>query len=60
MVGRIVVIARPSLLAMDPDSPVLELVSSAWAGFDAAFSPALLLSLFWKYMNRNGALLLEV
>ncbi|HEY5716141.1 MAG TPA: sodium:proline symporter, partial [Psychromonas sp.] len=27
-----------------------------WAGFGAAFGPVLLLSLFWKRMNRNGAL----
>ncbi|MGF1680159.1 sodium/proline symporter PutP [Photobacterium minamisatsumaniensis] len=44
------------LLAMNPDSTVLGLVSYAWAGFGAAFGPALLLSLFWKGMNRNGAL----
>jgi sodium/proline symporter len=31
-------------------------VSYAWAGFGAAFGPALLLSLFWRDMNRNGAL----
>lgn len=59
MVGRIAVIAIALialLLAMDPDSSVLGLVSYAWAGFGAAFGPALLLSLFWKRMNRNGAL----
>ncbi|KLV09651.1 proline:sodium symporter PutP [Photobacterium aquae] len=44
------------LLAMNPDSTVLGLVSYAWAGFGAAFGPALLLSLFWRDMNRNGAL----
>ncbi|MEQ5834479.1 sodium/proline symporter PutP [Marinobacter sp. NFXS9] len=44
------------LLAFDPDSKVLELVSYAWAGFGAAFGPALILSLFWKRMTRLGAL----
>jgi len=44
------------LLAMNPDSSVLGLVSYAWAGFGAAFGPAILFSLFWKDMNRNGAL----
>ncbi len=44
------------VLAMNPESSVLGLVSYAWAGFGAAFGPALLLSLFWKDMNRNGAL----
>ena len=58
-VGRIsvVVIALVALmLAMNPDSSVLGLVSYAWAGFGAAFGPALLISMFWKRMNRFGAL----
>ncbi|MCQ1057598.1 sodium/proline symporter PutP [Photobacterium sp. DNB23_23_1] len=58
-VGRIAVIVLSIvalMLAMNPDSTVLGLVSYAWAGFGAAFGPALLLSLFWKEMNRNGAL----
>ena len=44
------------ILAWDPDSSVLSLVSYAWAGFGAAFGPAIILSLYWKGMNRNGAL----
>ncbi|MEX1222143.1 MAG: sodium/proline symporter PutP [Idiomarina sp.] len=44
------------LLALDPDSSVLNLVSNAWAGFGAAFGPVIIFSLFWKRMNRNGAL----
>ncbi|MFE8071556.1 sodium/proline symporter PutP [Marinobacteraceae bacterium S3BR75-40.1] len=44
------------LLGLNPDSKVLELVSYAWAGFGAAFGPALILSLYWKRMNRWGAL----
>jgi sodium/proline symporter len=44
------------ILALNPDSTVLGLVSYAWAGFGAAFGPAILFSLFWKRMNRNGAL----
>ncbi|WP_394208846.1 sodium/proline symporter PutP [Enterovibrio calviensis] len=59
MVGRfaVVVLSVVALaLAMNPESSVLGLVSYAWAGFGAAFGPALLLSLFWKDMNRNGAL----
>ncbi|OAN10931.1 sodium:proline symporter [Photobacterium jeanii] len=58
-VGRAAVIILSIValvLAMNPDSTVLGLVSYAWAGFGAAFGPALLLSLFWKGMNRNGAL----
>ncbi|OED43616.1 sodium/proline symporter [Endozoicomonas sp. (ex Bugula neritina AB1)] len=59
LVGRIsvVFIALVALaLAINPDSSVLSLVSYAWAGFGAAFGPALLLSLCWKRMTRNGAL----
>ncbi|WP_423808274.1 sodium/proline symporter PutP [Photobacterium damselae] len=59
MVGRIAVIVLSIialLLAMDPESSVLGLVSYAWAGFGAAFGPVLLLSLFWARMNRNGSL----
>lgn len=44
------------LLAGNPDSSVLALVSYAWAGFGAAFGPVIILSLFWKRMNRWGAL----
>lgn len=58
-VGRLAVvgIALVALvLAMDPESSVLELVSYAWAGFGAAFGPVLLLSLYWRRMNRQGAL----
>ena len=44
------------LLAMNPQSMVLELVAYAWAGFGAAFGPVLLMSLFWKRTTRNGAL----
>ncbi len=43
-------------LARDPESRVLGLVSYAWAGFGAAFGPVVLLSLFWRRMNRWGAL----
>ena len=59
LAGRIavVVIALVALsLAMVPDSSVLDLVSYAWAGFGAAFGPVLIMSLFWRPMNRNGAL----
>jgi sodium/proline symporter len=44
------------LLALDPESSVLGLVSYAWAGFGAAFGPAVILSLFWARMNRQGCL----
>lgn len=44
------------VLALSPDSSVLGLVSYAWAGFGAAFGPAIILSLFWSRMNRQGCL----
>jgi sodium/proline symporter len=42
-------------LALDPASKVLDLVAYAWAGFGAAFGPALLLSLYWRRMTALGA-----
>ena len=59
MVGRVAVIGLSLVamfLAFNPDSTVLGLVSYAWAGFGAAFGPALILSLYWKRMNWQGAL----
>lgn len=43
-------------LARDPQSNVLNLVAYAWGGFGAAFGPTLILSLYWREMNRWGAL----
>lgn len=59
MVGRatVIVIAVIALvIALDPQSKVLALVSYAWAGLGASFGPVVLLSLYWKRMNRQGAL----
>lgn len=42
------------IIALDPNSSVMGLVSYAWAGLGAAFGPAMLLSLFWKRMTMNG------
>jgi sodium/proline symporter len=44
------------VLGLNPDNLVLDLVAYAWAGFGAAFGPAILMSLYWKRMTRNGAL----
>jgi sodium/proline symporter len=58
-VGRSAVLGIAALafvLALDPGSTVLGLVSWAWAGFGAAFGPAIILSLYWPRMTRNGAL----
>ena len=54
----VVIIALVALLlALDPNNSVLTLVSYAWAGLGAAFGPVILLSLYWRRMSRNGALL---
>ena len=58
-IGRFAVIGVASvalLIASDPNNRVLSLVAYAWAGFGAAFGPVIILSLFWRDMNRNGAL----
>ncbi|MEH7417816.1 sodium/proline symporter PutP [Neobacillus drentensis] len=44
------------LLAFNKSGTILSLVAYAWAGFGAAFGPVILLSLYWKRMNRWGAL----
>jgi sodium/proline symporter len=59
IIGRLAVLSIATLaflLALDPDSKVLDLVAYAWAGFGAAFGPALVLSLYWNRMTRLGAL----
>ena len=59
IVGRLAVVSIALiafLLALDRESKVLDLVAYAWAGFGAAFGPAVLLSLYWRGMNRWGAL----
>ena len=43
------------VIASDPESEVLGLVSNAWAGFGAAFGPMILLSLTWDRMTGAGA-----
>lgn len=43
------------LLALDPNSTVMGLVSYAWAGFGSSFGPVILLSLFWKRLTMRGA-----
>jgi sodium/proline symporter len=58
-VNRLTVVgvaAVASLLAINPDNGVLDLVAYAWAGFGAAFGPTIAISLFWKRMTKAGAL----
>ncbi len=54
----VVIIALLALIiASDPQSRVLDLVSYAWAGFGAAFGPIVLFSLLWRKMSATGALI---
>ena len=58
-VGRVAVVVlalMATLLAMNPDSKVLDVVSYAWAGLGASLGPAILISLYWRKMTARGAL----
>lgn len=44
------------LIALDKNSVIFQIVSFAWAGFGATFGPLVLFSLFWKRINRAGAI----
>lgn len=52
----IVIAVIAYLIAWNPDSSVMGLVSDAWAGLGAAFGPLVLTSLFWKRTNLPGAM----
>jgi SSS family solute:Na+ symporter len=58
LVGRICVLlvgVTAAIIAGNPDSEVLGIVSHAWAGFGAAFGPLIILSLTWPRMSGSGA-----
>ncbi len=58
LVGKVAVVivaVIAYIIALDPTSSIMGLVSNAWAGFGAAFGPVVLLSLFWKRFNLPGA-----
>ena len=44
------------LIALDENSIIFTIVAFAWAGFGATFGPLMLFSLFWKRINRLGAI----
>ncbi|MBO5220870.1 MAG: sodium/proline symporter [Clostridia bacterium] len=44
------------VIALDEDSVIFNIVSFAWAGFGATFGPLMLFSLFWKRINKAGAI----
>ena len=58
-ISRIVLIAIAVVgiaIAWDENSIIFEVVSFAWSGFGATFGPIILFSLFWKRVNRAGAI----
>ena len=44
------------IIALDEDSVIFNIVSFAWAGFGATFGPLMIFSLFWKRINKPGAI----
>ena len=44
------------VIALDENSVIFEIVSFAWAGFGATFGPIMIFSLFWKRVNKPGAI----
>ena len=42
------------ILALDPKDSIMGIVSNAWAGFGAAFGPAIVLSLYWRRLTLKG------
>jgi sodium/proline symporter len=58
-VSRITLVAIAviaAVIALDENSVIFTIVSFAWAGFGATFGPLMLFSLFWKRINRAGAI----
>ncbi len=52
--GVLLIAVVAALLALNPNSSILELVSFAWAGFGAAFGPIVLLALYWRKLTAVG------
>jgi sodium/proline symporter len=52
----VVLIAIIAVIWARNEGSVFTIVSFAWAGFGAAFGPVVLLALFWKRSNKQGAL----
>lgn len=44
------------VIALDENSVIFSIVSFAWAGFGATFGPLMIFSLFWKRINKAGAI----
>lgn len=44
------------IIAWNPNSSIMKLVSDAWAGLGAAFGPTVVMALFWRRTNLPGAI----
>jgi len=44
-----------AMIALQPTSSILNIVSNAWAGFGAAFGPLVLATLLWQRVTYRGA-----
>lgn len=55
-IAVVVIAVIAFLIALDPNSSIMGLVSDAWAGFGSAFGPVVLLALFWKRSTLPGAI----
>ncbi len=51
-----IVLAIGIFIAIDENSIIFRVVSYAWAGLGASFGPLMLCSLYWRRMNKQGAL----
>ncbi|MDO4620606.1 MAG: sodium/proline symporter [Lachnospiraceae bacterium] len=54
-ISLLIIAVLGMFFAWDANSSVFQIVSFAWAGFGAAFGPVVLLSLFWRRSNKQGA-----
>ena len=55
-ISVIVISVIAVFMSLNENSSVFRVVSFAWAGFGAAFGPVVLFALFWRRMNKWGAL----
>ncbi|MGN1088768.1 MAG: sodium:proline symporter, partial [Huintestinicola sp.] len=53
-IAVIIVSVIACILALNPNDSIMGIVSNAWAGFGAAFGPAIVLSLYWKRLTLKG------
>ena len=53
-IAVIVISVIACILALNPNDSIMGIVSNAWAGFGAAFGPAIILSLYWKRLTLRG------